>query len=615
MTGGINQLAKFPNWVSGGLIPKPSAPVNTHPVGGSQSIRDALFDTVGRTEPQTPAERAAYQAGGAVAQVPLAGLAAPESLATALIPTTGKELLRAGTLAAGSGAGGSAARDEAGNVTKNPWLLAGADTLGSVLAGGGAAAALAVSRMAAQMARPLTSGGQQTIAGRILNQAAGNPEGVGVSGMAASAQPAGVTPTLGDLTGNRGLQTIQRAVESSTPEAGQAAQGIATNNNQQIRAAFNDVGQPGQRTPEQISEQAMQRLVAVHDAQHEQASNAFNRIDPNNQAMVPTAQLNDRYADYVTGLTAARRRSLPNTYGDLLAGYGEQEPLRELQDFASTLKTDTRQAGSGASPDYNKADVLSGLHDALFPEGGPEDLLVPGQGDVGDAMRAARDQWRNYRETYTEPTAIKNALRPGGTPASAAFDRMLGSTAPGQTERVGQFLAAAQGDPELLQAGRDWFAAKMRDAGEVAGKDQQGAQLLNGNQLRGFAQDNQPLIGSDLFSDQHRQAISDILDGANMVGRTARAGTPGGSDTFRQLATGNYLRSLGMSPLAAAISNAPRLSGSAVGVGLGAHIGALFGSPSAGAIAGAPIGAQLGNMLSYERPRANVLKSDRSSDA
>lgn len=604
-TAAINKAPWLLNRLSGGAIPEPEKPLITAPIGGSQSLRDLMAGTIGRTEPQNAVERGLYSAGAATMSVPLTGMAAaagPASLAEALTPASVPAWARSTAIAAGSGVGGSAARDVAANISDNPWLQAGADIAGGAAGGLATGGVLGGGRLGAQIARPLTAGGQETIAGRLLNRAAGGPEvGLGVPGLAAEPQPTGITPTLGDLTGVRGLQAVQRAVEAGTPEAGTAAQAIASRNNQAIRAAFEDIGQPGTRTPQQISEDAAQRLEAMRAGQHTQASGAFQTIDPGGQALVPTGALRDQYDNYVTGLTAARRRFLPDSYAKLLDSYEAQEPLRELQDFASTLKTDARQAGSGANPDYNRANVLNGLHDALFPGGGPEDLLGAGQADVGDALRAARDQWRQYRDTYNTPSVIKNALRPDGTPDSAALDRILGS-GQGQTERVQQFLRAAQGDPDLLQAGRDWFAAKMRAAGEVAAQDQQGGQFLNGNQLRKFRQTNQPLIDSPLFSDQHRQAINDVVDAANTVQRTARAGTAGGSDTYRNLQTGNYLSEMGMGPLAKTLASAPEISGGSLGGYVGAH---FLGPP--GAIIGVPAGAALGHLLSYQGPRANVV--------
>lgn len=608
LTGAINKAPGLAHYLSGGAIPDTSGPLISNPVGGSQSLREALTGALGRTEPKTPVERVLYGAGGAAMSVPLMGmLPLPAAASEFATPATGADLARSATIAAGSGAGGSAAKDVAAKATDNPWLQAGADVLGGTAGALATGGALAVPRIASQLVRPLTSGGQQTIAGRLLNQAAGGAEMPGatanlVSDLAAEPQPAGITPTLGDITGNRGLQVVQRAVEAGSPEAAGQGHNIATQNNQAIRQAFDDIGQPGDRTPEQISQTAAQRLEAIRADQQQQASGAFQAVDPGKQAMVPTAQLQDRYDDYVTGLTAARRRFVPDSYGKLLEGYEPEEPLQELQDFASTLKTEARQAGSGASPDYNRANVLSGLHDALFPEGGPEGLLQPAQGDIGDALRAARDQWRNYAQTYTEPTAVKSVLQAGGgTPDTAAFDKLLGS-GQGQTERVGQFLSAAQGDPELLQHARDWFSAKMLAAGETAGQDQQGSQLLNGNQLRKFTDANQPLINSDIFDDTHRQAIGDIVDAANTVQRTARAGAPGGSDTYRNLQTGNYLREFGMSPVASTIARAPSLAGAGVGASLGAAVGGPYG-----AAIGVPIGTSLGHALSYAGPQRNVL--------
>ena len=199
--------------------------------------------------------------------------------------------------------------------------------------------------------------------------------------------------------------------------------------------------------------------------------------------MVPVTPIQDRYDNFMTGLEAARRDFVPDRYGKLLAGYEDEEPLNELQAFASTLKTDARAANRTGN--YNQANVLGDLRDALFPEGGPEALLAPQHGQTAADARAALQGWRQYRETYTDPPAINGVLR-GDAPASAAFDKMLAS-GQGQTERVGQFLKAAQGDPELMQQARDWFSAKMKASGEAAGSTSKARDFSTATSCASFA--------------------------------------------------------------------------------------------------------------------------------
>jgi hypothetical protein len=429
-----------------------------------------------------------------------------------------------------------------------------------------------------EMALPLTERGQQTILpGRILNDVAAGgkvtPESIEA---AVASQPAGVNATLGDLTNDAGLQTVQRTLESRDLVAGGRARSIASANNQQLIKGFDQIGQPGSRAPTDISEEGMEGLEAMRKSQQQAAAGVF----PTEEAMVSTAPLQERYGDYVSGLTAARRRFLPDTYKDLLDGYDEQEPLQELQDFRSTLQTEARQAASGANPDYNKANVLNGLHDALFPQGGPEELLLgAGAGTIGDQLRAARDQWRAYAQTYTDPTtagAVRTALRPG-TPNSTAFDGLLGP-GKGQAERAQQFVNASQGDPAILQAGRDWFAAKMRQAGATATQDLQGDPMLNGNLVGRFVQNNRPLIDSEIFDDSHRAAIAELVDAANMLQSTARAVPRGGPDTFRHLQTEQYLQGLGLGPAARVVAQAvPRAIGAGVGELAAGPVGAFVG--------------------------------------
>jgi hypothetical protein len=291
--------------------------------------------------------------------------------------------------------------------------------------------------------------------------------------------------------------------------------------------------------------------------------------------MVPVAPLRQNFQDYVNGLTAARRRFVPSDYEDVLNGFGEHEPMREVADLRSVLLNHERQArGAG---DYNQANVLRGLDEALFerlPEGGGG---VPASSDQAATLRYQTDASRQYNQTYNSGP-IRNIFRQDATgadvvPDSAALEKML-APGQGQAERVGQYIRAAQGDPGVLQGGRDWFTAKIQQATNSAKQDANGDPYVLGNNLHKFVQANRPLIDSDLFSQDQRDAIDHIVDAANMVERTARSGSRGGSETYRNLAGDNYITALvggWMKPITEA---APQIIGGAAGLVAGGTPGA-----------------------------------------
>ncbi|HEY1430765.1 MAG TPA: hypothetical protein VGF39_03935 [Stellaceae bacterium] len=588
---------------------QPPGPLITDPFLGSQMLRR----TFSPTQPEGLGENLLYKGAAGVGSVVGPGLiggalraggAALPSIADAMLPP----VTAGGTAIAGvAGVGGEGARELAAK-TGAPRLVQQLAEFGGNLATGLPTAVAA--RSASQLVRPFTRSGQEQVAGKALSEATTMTPGEIENAVAGA--PAGVQPTLGDITGELPVQAIQRTMGQRDLAVGGALQRQASANNQAILDNFDRIGTPAKPLAD-ISQDVAARLETTRAAQQKAASDAFKAV-PSDQTMVPTSPLMDAYVNYAGQLGPARQRFLPDTYQNLLSGYADQEPLSELQNFSSALKTEARAAGSGANPDYNRANVLNGLHDALFPGGGPEDLLTPAQGPIGDALRQAKQQWQQYKQTYNDPPAIKKVLQPDAY-GSSALDRLLGPGA-GQAERAKQFVAAAQNDPTTLQAARDWVSGKMQAAGASAGQDLQGNQLLNGNQLRRFRDGspsgggNLPLINSSLFDDTHRQAINDIVDAANMMQSTARGGTPGGSDTFRNLTTERYLQGLGVGPIArGAMEAAP----AAAGAGIGGAIGHVFGEPGWGALIGSgPGGGAIGrglvsSILPYDRAREAVL--------
>jgi hypothetical protein len=514
-TAGINRLATA-------LGRDPSQPLITDPVGGSAGLRRVFNQT--QPDEGSEAQRLIYGAGSAAGTVPAAYLggaaleaggpaiagfgrligrlpgvtstaageavsALPETLSpvTKAVTSLASPVSQLATAATG-GAGSQGGRDLAAALKFGPAVQEGASLVGGLAAPGAASTAMAP----ATLLRPFLPGAAERAAGNVL---ATQPEGA-----------------VGDAS-----QSIQRDLST--------------------------IGDPGRLTLGEISAQGAQQLEDTRAAQQAKMSGGFQAI-PNDQTMVSTEGLQQRYADYASGLSTVRRSFLPDKYGDWLEGYGEQEPLSELQDFSSALRDEAQQARSGPTPDYNKANVLSGAHDAVFGQGaGAESLLAPEQGTVADDLRSAIKAAADYHSVYTNPKPISAVLRPGA-PDSAALNTLLKSGT-GQADRVTQFVNAAQGDPGTLQTARNWVVGNLLN-GAV---DAQGN--LVGSKVSDFlGKKNEDLINSDVFTDDHRAAFNRIADTATALQQQRAAGIPTTVPSPYQRGTKDWQGAYGVSPAA-----------------------------------------------------------------
>jgi hypothetical protein len=507
---------------------------------------------------------------------------------------------------AGAGVGSAGAHEVQQSLAReNPdsWIATPDAELAAQLVGGylgGAGTSLAtqavggLARGGYQLGRVATEPGRQTVAVQQFRRASATTPEELETGLTNLPLP-GLQPTVGDL-GDRGAAILQRAVEAH-PEIGEAPE-IATANNKVIRGAFDDVGPHGGREDYEISRTAAPLFRTIANNQRQAASGAFEAL-PSDVTMVQVAPLRAAYQNYVEGgvaaggITQARRRFLPDTYQKLLEGYGDEEPLAEIQDFNSALGNDA--AAARRSGDNNRANALEGLQQAMFPNGGPEGLLPPAAGTVGDDLRAARAQWQRYAETYRQPDAVRTVLQ-RDAPDSEMLDTLLGPGGGGQSERAAQFYAAAQGNEPLLRQARAWFAARMLRAGATGGLDAEDNPMLSGYRLGRFQERNQPLIDSPIFDVGQRQQIDNIVRGASLVQRTARAGARAGSDTYRNQVVGGMLDDLGFGPVAGLVeAAAPTLVASGVGHLIGGPTGAVIGGLAGrNAIEGVFTGARRG---------------------
>jgi hypothetical protein len=541
-----NQAAKGINAITGNQT---VAPV-TRPWLGSENISDWLHGAVGETKPKDEIDRLLYGAGvgagSAVSGMGIGGAlgAAGRAPALARMLMGGEASLPTalGNVAtgAGGGAGSVAGEDAAEAVGGGPLARFLGGTAGGLLGGITAATVPTIPGnlyKAGQAAvRPFTEEGQRNITGRLLNESAtyGVPDPL--------TPPLGINPTLGQASNDPGLLSLERSVQQLSPGVSGRFADQATRNNQTILEAFDQLGQPGQRRPYEISQQAAAGLEANRAAGRATERQAWEAIDPTRSVNIPMQPIRDRMNAYIDDLTMARRPLVPDDIMAMISrGNADTLPMREVQDIRSALTTRERIARRAG--EVNQADVLRNLDEALFQRL-PEGQIQMPTADQAATLRYqnALDASRQYNQTFNRPP-ISNIFKVEGTPDSAVLDKML-SPGAGQSERVGQYVAATMQNPELLQHGRDWFTAKMHEALSGARQDAQGDQFILGDKMRKFVDSNSALLDSPLFTPDQRRVVNELVDAATMVERTGRAGAQGGSDTAAKLAGKNYIQTM-----------------------------------------------------------------------
>lgn len=537
------------------------------PMTGRETLQGLIANTVGVTQPQNFGERMAARGGAATAAL-LPGFGAGKVLKAADVfpkltealttPAVTPGTLPAATLATASGAGGVAGREGTAQLTTNPVAQEIGDFAGSFFGPAAATTALAPVKAVGSLANPFLPGAVDRAVQRLY---ATQPTGVAAAG----------NPAVTD--------------------------DLAT------------VGTPGD--PTEISTRGAGLLEQTRAAQKDAASAPFEALPPT-QTQLPVPTYLQRYSDYMDSLPVGDADLVPDTYRRLLntikTNFGDTAPLNQFQSVRQRIGDD--QAAAYNAQDYNKARVLKGLQSAF---GDPEDDLAPEDGPYGDAARAARAGWRDYASTYTDPKTaptVTAILKPGGAPDSAAFTKLLGQSQ-AQTENVQQFLKAAQGDPATLQAGRDWVVSQIVKTARTGALDEQRNPILDGPKVQKFLDNNQPLIKSDLFSDDQRAALDRVASGASTAARLKAQGVPTTVPSPYQRGTADWKGAFGVSPGAAAAA------GSGIGLGLGTLASHLTGLPweeMAGAylLGGGGAGHALGpNVLNwiYSSPRARLTQA------
>lgn len=484
----------------------------------------------------------------------------------------------------------------AGNAARfqeeNPALSFGANVAGGFVgipAGNPLRAAANLPRQPAKagsrlpnVAKPFSAAGREEIVGRVLNDIAG-PNGVKLR----NAPLPGMKVSLGQSSNNPAILEAERALQMR-PGMAQFVTDARQANNEAITNAIVDLG----LDPDNASHNVLAALKNAEQAGRNNYRAAWKAAGVDEMTGINFQALKQTIDDYVGSLTIPARQNIPSsliTTLDDIARSGTTN-LKSLQDWrANALSAGRTAARSG---DENTARILSGLVSKVDDFTQDVRNFGPTYQQNLAAWDKARESTKTFKRTFREPKEIRNTLsrdRYGAdkVPESAVADQFVRS-GKGAKEALDSYIKAVGSDYANLQPIRDAFSAKFLKEVRTTVPDQGGALLTSAPSITKFIQKHQHVINSPAFTQSQRDVIRNILDGANMAQRTARAGVPGGSDTAAKL-LGNEALEVMIGPKTAKI-------GSAVGATVGAAAGTIAGGPLGG-IAGAAIGVPGGKLL------------------
>jgi len=466
---------------------QPAQPLVAEPFGGSRSIAH-MFGAAGVPDPETiPAnttgERIARGigagAGYAIApEAALAGLTRAGVVAPQAVDTLGQVFGRAeslgsmaGNAVAGATGGGTAATAEE-MVPDRYKPLAG--TIGGLIGGAAGAAAATAPRVAGVGARvvgealdPFTGGGQQRAAGRIIRDAASDPEGVRIS--LANQPPElvpGSRPTTFQTTGDMGLGSLERVAQTRDPAAFQQRR---ADQNAARLDALNNIQSAGH--PEAVANTVRTRLADIDTQTNTDLHNALSQASARAEAL-GGASTPDAYG---AALRDALRTANTAARDNERALWKAVDPDETLTTSAANLSGTARDVLKGMS---SMAAPLQGEEAAIFNKSAvaPKTVkfvdLVAMRTRVNDALR---EELFNHGESaaYARLSRLRGAIERDidGIVAQRAADDAK-AVAAGQLSPEETFVARLIRErDEILASQRTGQAARASGAGPQSGRD------------------------------------------------------------------------------------------------------------------------------------------------
>jgi hypothetical protein len=477
-----------------------------HPLGGSQDWKRWLGAAGIDTTPQerNTAERVAGAAGaGTMAAIttPIGGLKSlGDYAANALMGLT-------------AGAGGQ----EAAEHVSEPWKPL-ANVVGQLGAGGGFAAAYQTGKSllhsltdrASSIISPLTSSGQEQLAGQKLTSAASDPEQVLAkiaSGEHVETVPSS-EPTTYQATGDQGIGNLERAaattqperfigrradqnaarvagIENLAPEGAQAAS-VGDHFGQQLRAideagnatisaarqhadgALQAIGGDGALGGEEAQATALQQhgqtlrgvLAGANDAARERESTLWRAIDPDNTLTVGTAPLR-RAATDIAEASPENARPMEGEEAQLFK-LAQQQPAVQSFDEIKALRSRLTDAmreelwSNGKGQAYSRLSrLLDAVHGTL-ESGVDQQVSQDKQAVASGAMPSAQTLEARWQAALESEAARYQSDRNAGAVASGQRGTDGGRSPPSAGPYARGVSQAVPGSPgaEIPPGGR-----------------------------------------------------------------------------------------------------------------------------------------------------------------
>jgi hypothetical protein len=387
------------------------------------------------------------------------------------------------------GAQGLAEPTATGESTLKNALIGGAGGVGGVVVGRALGAAY---QGVKGLIEPFTQGGQERIAGRVLNRFAENPNALA----SVSSQPTvtGATPTLAEAARDRGVASLQRALEQQDPQiAAKLAQRAADNNAARVNVIGSIAGDEGTRTA----------AVAARDAasgdMYKAATNAAYTVD-------------DKLADLLKRPAVQQAMQRAKT-------------LAENAGRKFTFGTETQAPFSGVggrSVEASKQITGQGLQDLKMAL---DDMLTdPASGYAGAAGRGIKDL-RSQVVSWMEGAnpAFKDART-----AYAAASKPINQMDVGQRllEKAGPAIRDMDGNKRLTANA----FSRMLDGEQ---------QLVR--QATGFKGVN---ALADVMSPEQMSKLQAVRNELELSSNLSQAANGPGSQTAKSLASQNMLRQI-----------------------------------------------------------------------
>jgi hypothetical protein len=422
------------------------------------------------------------------------------------------------------------------------------------------------------------AGPEQTV-GKVLAEAAG-----GKLPAAAEAPLPGMKPTTGQATGNQGLLYLERSAEQATPEGARLSAESRTASNSAIMDAVQKIGDVNAPAAENM----LDSLESARNASRKVTQTMWKQAGIEDTTPLQVAPLKADIGEFMSGLTRSGKSKVPANIAKVFEDFGETEPLREIQDWRSDISTALRAARKDG--DVNGMRILGGLSDKIddFLDNGlthrPDNFLAgtPAEGALTEEELArynfARLATRQHKETFAKPgSPVSTALNPkefGSSSESNTANLFIKpNTSAGAPEAWDAYLKAIGNDPQGMQAARDAFAKKFSDA--ISGvPDAQGNVTIKPAAVAKFVEKYDHIIDSPLFTPDQRSLMDRINKAAQMGARTARAGAPGGSDTFAKLSGKSWVDAL----VGTGAKKVARTVGATAGYATGGPFGAAAGA-------------------------------------